>query len=349
MQKVLVVDFNGTSSVYTHYFSKGLESETVQVKILGKKKDDFLDVFNNLQPYIGFNSGVKLLDYLLNWIWLLFNYKKFDLIVIQWLQLLYYTSLEITLINYLQNKIRLIYVLHNLYPHNNQNERKKVRYNHLYKTLKNIAVHTNGTKKQILKINPNIHVYKINHGLFFEEFKSKNTRIIKNKCLIIGYLTKYKGVEDALEVVKRLKEQNTIINLEIVGLANPEYLKKLTRIIEDNHIENQVVILSKEVSTKYLINKINTAKMLWLPYKNISQSGVTYTSIGLGKVFVGYDVGNFKSDFGDTGVAKIVEKGNIDQFCDAVCNLLENIDDYEKNIKNFSSQNLWDKNKKVLK
>ena len=348
MQKVLVVDFNGTSSVYTHYFSKGLESEKVEVKILGKKKNNFLNVFDNLSEYLGFDTGLKLLDYILNWFWLLFNYKKFDLIIIQWLQLLHYTSLEISLLNYLQNKIKLIYILHNLYPHNNKDQRKKNRYERLYKTLKNIAVHTNIMKQKVLEINPNIQVFKINHGLFFEEFKTGNISTIENKCLIIGYLTKYKGIEDALEVVKRLKEKNTIINLEIIGLAKPEYLKKLIKIIEDNHIENQVVILSKEVSTKYLINKINTAKMLWLPYKNISQSGVTYTSIGLGKVFVGYDVGNFKSDFGDVGVAKIVEKGNIDQFCDSVCDFLENIEDYEKNIKNFSSQNLWDENKKVL-
>lgn len=348
MQKVLVVDFNGTSSVYTHYFSKGLESEKVEVKILGKKKYNFLNVFDNLSEYLGFNSGFKLLDYVLNWCWLLFNYKKFDIIIIQWLQLLHYTSLEIRLLDYLQNKIRIIYILHNLYPHNNNDQRKKNRYDRLYKTLKNIAVHTNIMKQKILEINPNIQVYKINHGLFFEEFKVKNISTIENKCIIIGYLTKYKGIEDALEVVKRLKEKNTIINLEIVGLAKPEYLKKLLKIIEDNNIKNQVAILSKEVSTKYLINKINSAKMLWLPYKNISQSGVTYTSIGLGKVFVGYDVGNFKSDFGDIGVAKIVEKGNINQFCDSVCSLLQNIEEYEENIKHFSSQNLWNENKKVL-
>lgn len=347
MQKVLIVDFNGTSAVYTHYFAKGLESEEVKVKILGKKKDDFLNVFDNLSKYIGFDSGIKFLDYVINWFWLLLNYKKFDFIIIQWLQLLNYSSIEIKFINYLQKKTKLLYVLHNLYPHNNNNNKKK-RYNNLYKTLKNIAVHTDIMNQKVLEINPNLKVQKINHGLFFEEFRTKNISTIENKCLIIGYVTKYKGIEDALEVVKRLKEKNIVINLEIIGLAKPTYLKKLKKIIEENDIKNQVVILSKEVTTEYLINKINTAKMLWLPYKNISQSGVTYTSVGLGKIFVGYDVGNFKSVFGDVGVAKIVEKENINQFCDCVCDLLQNIEEYEKNIKIFSSQNLWKENKKVL-
>ena len=37
MKKILVVDFNGTSSVYTHYLSKGLKDKEDELKILGKK------------------------------------------------------------------------------------------------------------------------------------------------------------------------------------------------------------------------------------------------------------------------------------------------------------------------
>ena len=101
MKKILVIDFNGTSALYTHYFSKGLVEGNDEVKILGKKKPSFLDVFEDLNEYLGFNFGFKFLDYVLNWFWLLFNYQKFDTIVIQWLQLLKYTSVEIKLLNYL--------------------------------------------------------------------------------------------------------------------------------------------------------------------------------------------------------------------------------------------------------
>ena len=102
MKRILVVDFNGTSSVYTHYFSNGLKDENTLVKILGKKKSAFLDVFNSKNEYIGYNTRFKFLNYILNWIWLLFNYKKFDIVVIQWLQLIKYLSAEVYLVKYLQ-------------------------------------------------------------------------------------------------------------------------------------------------------------------------------------------------------------------------------------------------------
>lgn len=347
MKKILVVDFNGTSSIYTHYLAKGLEGND-EVKILGKKKPEFLDVFNNLNEYLGFNFGFKLLDYILNWFWLLFNYKKFDVIVIQWFQLLKYTNLEIKLLNYLQTRIRLVYILHNLYPHNTKNSKIIKRYNHLYNTCKNIAVHTGSVKNKVLEINPKANVLDICHGFFFKEFRKKSIKINTHKCLMIGYISKYKGIEDALKVVKNLKKKGVIVSLEIIGLATPNYLNYLKNLIIELKIKNQVNILSKEVSTKFLINKINEANMLWLPYKKISQSGVTYTATGLGKPFVGYDTGNFKTFFGDKGVANIVEKNNIEAFSDGVIEVLKNNVFYKKNIQNLSSKSLWDLNKSII-
>ena len=346
MKKILVVDFNGTSSVYTHYLSKGLIDKNNEVKILGKKKPEFLDVFENLNEYLGFKTRFKLLNYILNWCWLLTNYKKFDVVIIQWLQLLKYTSIEIKLLNYLQTRVKLIYVLHNLYPHNVKNNKVIKRYKQLYRTSKNIAVHTSKVKRIITELSPEANVLKVEHGFFFKEFRQETPKIKKKKCLMIGYISKYKGIEDALKVVKLLKEKNVIISLEIIGLGTPKYLNDLTKIIHNLKINNQVNILSKEVSTKFLIDKINQSTMLWLPYKKINQSGVSYTSIGLEKPFVGYDVGNFKTFFGDKGVAKIVEKDNVEAFSEGVIEIIKNEELYKENIQKNYRQHL--KNLKIV-
>jgi glycosyltransferase involved in cell wall biosynthesis len=348
MKKILVVDFNGTSSVYTHYLSNGLKGEKDEVKILGKKKIEFLDVFENLNEYLGFTTRFKLLNYILNWCWLLFNYKKFDVVVIQWLQLLKYTSFEVALVNYLQSRVKVIYILHNIYPHNTKKNKTLKRYNQLYKTVKNIAVHTHKVKNIISELSPNANVLRVEHGLFFKEFRQKPSNINVKKCLMIGYISKYKGIEDALKVVKVLKEKRINITLDIIGFCESDYLNVLTEIINDFNIKDQVNILSKEVSTDFLINKINQSTMLWLPYRKINQSGVSYTSIGLNKPFVGYDVGNFKDSFGDKGVANIVEENNVEAFSQAVIEVMKNEIFYKKNIQNFSSQNLWNSNKVIL-
>jgi glycosyltransferase involved in cell wall biosynthesis len=348
MKKILVVDFNCTSALYTHYFAKGLVDGNNEVKILGKKKQVFLDVFEDLNEYIGFNFGFKLLDYILNWFWLFLNYQKYDTIIFQWLQLLRYTNIEIKLLNYLQSRVKLIYIVHNLYPHNTNNNKIKRRYKQLYRTTNNIAVHTNKTKKTISEISKNPNILRIEHGYFFKEFRQKAFKKMSNKCLMIGYISKYKGIEDALKVVKRLKETGVIISLHIIGLGTPEYLNVLAELIDDLKITNQVFILSKEVSTTFLIQQIKESRMLWLPYKMISQSGVAYTSTGLGKPFVGYDVGNFRDSFGDKGIAKIVKKDNIEDFSEAVIEVLHNDNYYTKNIENLFQHNLWNSNKTIF-
>lgn len=348
MRKILVVDFNGTSSVYTHYLSEGLKDKNDEVKILGKKKPEFLDVFENLNEYKGFKTRFKLLNYFLNWFWLLRNHKKFDVVVIQWLQLLKYTNIEIILLNYLQSRVKLIYILHNLYPHNTRNNKVLKRYNQLYKTAKNIAVHTDKVKGIISELSPMTNVLRIEHGFFFKEFRQISQEINAKKCLIIGYISKYKGIEDALKVLENLKEKGTIISLDIIGLGKPEYINTLLKIVNDLNIKDQVSILPREVSTKYLINKINQSKMLWLPYKKINQSGVSYTSIGLNKPFVGYNVGNLKDSFGDKGVANIVEKDNIEAFSEAVIEVMRNEMLYKENIQKLLLQNSWNINKIIL-
>lgn len=188
-------------------------------------------------------------------------------------------------------------------------------------------------------------ILRIEHGFFFKEFKEKEVKFNENKCLIIGNISKYKGIEDALSVVRILKEKKIKVFLDIIGLAKPDYLNKLVSIINDYEIKDQVMILSKVVSTEFLINKINQSSMLWLPYKKISQSGVSYTSVGLGKPFVGYDVGNFKDFFGTQGAANIVEKNNVEAFSEAVIEVMTNKELYSENIKKLSLKSLWDSNK----
>lgn len=347
MKKILVVDFNGTASVYTHYFAEGLKTNN-DVKILGKKKMFFLDFFKNLNVYLGFEIGIKFLDYALNWSWLIVNYKKFDVIVIQWLQLLKYTSIEVRLIKHLQKKVKLVYILHNLYPHNNTNIKVKKRYNKLYENCNNIAVHTNEMKSYLKKINSNINILKIQHGYFFNEFREEGISLNENKCLMIGQILRYKGVEDALKVVKILKDKNTNVQLDIIGLADHNYLIELYEIIDELKISDRVTIIPEVVSTELFIHEINKSTMLWLPYKKISQSGISYTAIGLGKPFVGYDVGNFKSFFGDKGLAHIVEKDNVENFSEAVLEVLKNKENYYKKINEHVTLNSWEANKIIL-
>jgi len=347
MKKTLVVDLNGTSSIYTHYLANGLENHDREVFILGKFKPDFLDVFNITRKYLGLKTGFKLLDYILNWFWLIVNCKNYDTIVIQWLQLLKYTSLEVYLVNFIQKKTDLVYILHNVYPHNNESETIKKRYNLLYKKINKIAVQTSKIKSQLLKITPNKKVIEIEHGLFFKEFRNEKNLDYGNNCLMIGYISRYKGIEDAIQAIRILKNRNFDIELKIIGYGEPEYVKSLNLLIEKNNLQENISIIAKEVSTKFIIDSVKKSSVLLLPYKNISQSGVAYTAIGLAIPFVAYNVGNFKESFGKEKVAEIVSDGNIEEFSNAIEKVLINNIEYKKTIRSKFVTDNWEKNNKI--
>lgn len=348
-KKILVVDFNGTSSIYTHYLSNGLKDVDIDVYILGKIKHEFLDVFKELNRYIGFKTGIKLLDYILNWFWLLLNYKKFDGIIIQWLQLLRYCSFEIDLVTFLQNRIPIVYIVHNVYPHNTKNHHIKKRYDLLYTKVKNIAVQTTEVFEIIRKINFKSNLINIQHGLFFKEFRINTNKLNTGKCLLVGYISKYKGVEDAIEIAKILKEKQIDFSLEVIGHGDSDYIKILNDRILSYNLLDRVKIHPKEVSTKYLIDKINDASMLWLPYKEISQSGVAYTSIGLGVPMVAYDVGNFREAFGNGLVSELAKKNDWIKFSESVEKVLIENNFYKKNIEEMFYSDLWETNKILTK
>lgn len=347
-KRILIVDFNGTSSIYTHYFANGLKSETNQVKILGKRKSEFLEVFNDNSKYLGFNLKFKLLNYFLNWFWLFYHKNKFDVIIIQWLQLIKYSTIEVYLTKKLQSKSKVIYIAHNVYPHRVTSARVIKNYNLLYNSVKNIGFHTSEVKNKILTISASPNFLKISHGLFFRNMNKGEFSKKGNFCLMVGYVAKYKGVEDAIKIVKILKDLKQDIRLEIVGLGDPKYIYKLNRLIQQKQLQHEIRITSKEVSTGFLIKKIQQSKMLWLPYQNISQSGVTYTSIGLKKTFVAYDVGNFKEEFGNKGMAKIVKFRDLNSFALGVIevqlNEMKYLNKIEENYHRFN----WELNKSIL-
>ncbi len=348
MEKILVVDFNGTSPVYTHYFSEGLITPDRKVEVLGVKKSKFLDVFSDHMVYRGIKCKFKSLGYIVNWLWLLMNSNKYDVIIIQWLQLIRYSRFEVYLIQFLQSRNNLFYVAHNLYPHRHSSEKVRRNFDHLYRVTNKIAVHTTQLQNKILDITGPRKIYRAYHGLFFHDSKLDSNLFKKNSCIMIGYIAKYKGIEDAIEVVKLLREQGYIIDLQIIGAGPKSYINDLKKKITSYNLDHQIKIIGAEISSTKLVSIIQKVSMVWLPYKKISQSGVSYSSIGLKKPFVAYDVGNFKSEFGVLGVAEIAEPGDISDFSDRVKKVMNNSSFYKENIVKAYENFSWKRNESLL-
>ena len=319
MKRVLIVDFNGTAPTYNYYFAKGLLDEGLDVTVLGKENETFMAIHEEKIKHVGIFSGIKILDYVLNWIKLFSIAKKYDVVHFQWLPMLKFTSIELFLLQRLKRiNNNIFYTVHNFFPHNSISEKVNRRYIELYKCIDNLVVHADATTVKIKEQVEDKETIKIEHGYFYAEFRYNTKKSKEYDLAMLGNILPYKGVEDAIEAIALMPEHK--VKLLIAGKCTPEYEASLRKLIADKAFENQ-----------------------------IEQSGVLYTSLGLKVPIVGYKSGGISETIINDRNGYLVEKNNIVALSKAIEIGLENSKKWSNYIVEYNAHDLWRKNAKILK
>jgi glycosyltransferase involved in cell wall biosynthesis len=319
----------------------------IDVKILGFKNISDLKIHSNQLVYIGFATKSKIINYILNWFYLIHYAKTYDAIHIQWLPMLKFYSLELLglfLLKKRNNKI--FYTAHNIYPHDEKRNKVKKRFNKLYKQLDYIVVHTDETIKPLSLIGCN-NIIRIYHGMFFDGFNN-NLDSKSNKMVMLGRICNYKGIEDAIKSLKKLNLMGYDFQLHIEGTSSDEYFEKLEKIIKEETLEENIVLKKGDLDVKKLIDLYSESFVTLMPYKKIEQSGVVFTSLGLNIPVVAYNVGGLKEVIIDKNNGRLVEKGNIDYFVDSIIWTYKNQNKLKKTLKKYKCHNLWDRTAQIL-
>lgn len=343
-REILVVDFNGTSPSYTYYFSLAFKKNGQDIRILGYENKEDLRIHKDKLKYIGAKSQIKFLDYILNWIYLIWIAKKFNVIHIQWLSLINYTRFELLLIKILKGRnSKIFYTVHNLYPHHCDSDRIKNFYHKIYRLIDNLVVHSMSTKNKLLKITGPKNIITIQHGLFYKSFRKKKKQ--KEPLMImIGMIFNYKGVNDAIDAAKILKDEGFSFKFIIEGAGDKNYISELQKKIQHLKLSEYIFLNEGYVDIARLIELYNAASVVLMPYKKIEQSGVAFTSIGLGVPIVGYNITGLKSVIQDKKTGRLVEKNNIILFSESIKWVLKNEDLLNHNV----NENLWSDSAHIL-
>ncbi|MFY9493279.1 MAG: glycosyltransferase family 4 protein [Minisyncoccia bacterium] len=148
-----------------------------------------------------------------------------------------------------------------------------------YKKADKVVAISNNTKKEILKIIPNLKIEVINHGVDFEKFSSfaptssktsegrgkvtegKQITDLKPYILSVGTLKKRKGYEYSIETFARISKQFPELKYVIVG-KGPEK-DNLKYQMSNLKIENKVVFFDK-VEEDFLIALYHAAELFIL-------------------------------------------------------------------------------------
>ncbi len=152
-----------------------------------------------------------------------------------------------------------------------------------YKRADKITAISNNTKKEILKVVPNLKIEVINHGVDFDKFQNIQSKDIeeisklKPYILSVGTLKKRKGLENSLKAFVRVSGEFDNVRYVIVG-KGPDR-EKLNIIANSYNVLDKVVFLNKVDEDTLIGLYKNTELFILLPQdsnKDIEGFGLVF-------------------------------------------------------------------------
>lgn len=158
---------------------------------------------------------------------------------------------------------------------------KKGMIKKAYKKSDKLVAVSSNTKKEILKVIPNLKIDVINHGVEAEKFQNNNSNShlkYKPYILSVGTLKKRKGYEYSVRAFAQIADKYPDLKYLIVG-SGPEK-ELIESLVISNNLEGRVIILDK-ISEEELASLYHGAELFILLSQNDN-----YDIEGFGLVFL---------------------------------------------------------------
>lgn len=169
-------------------------------------------------------------------------------------------------------------------------------YEHLDKTVctayvKNMIVHSNNARESLYRLGHTGGIHVIPHGCVVYESTEPLWNIFQNPYTIIqfGFGFEYKGVDVAVEAIRKLKENDPKFKdifycymcSESVHTRSLQerYYQQIREQVVQAGLEENVVVLRGYLAEQHLCNFMRTAKLAIFPYKN-NPNNVVYGASG---------------------------------------------------------------------
>ncbi len=210
--------------------------------------------------------------------------------------------------------IQVIYICHNVFPHERFPLDKQLTRMALKRGNKYI-LHAQGEVKELLSIRPDADYRVTVHPTYSAfNFENMDIRTARNKLgipeneqmmLFFGFVREYKGLRHLINAEAILKDrynkstQTLIPKLYIVGDFDgnkDEYLE----LINKKGIADRVTVIDGYVPDKEVEKYFSAADLVVLPYESATQSGIVQIAYGFRKPVIVTNVG---------GLPEVVDNG----------------------------------------
>lgn len=196
-----------------------------------------------------------------------------------------------------RKKVKLIWTIHNKYAHENQHRKREVLIRKLLgKQADNVILHSDEALLEINKlynVNFNNKASVIFHGNYQGCYPqpSANKHLLKEQfhiahgeriLLFFGALKPYKGIETLISAVQKAKAEG----LKLIICGEPHsaaYQEELVRLIDANP---QIITLFRFLEDQEMIDFINLADVVVLPFSDTLTSGSVILAMTQGKALI---------------------------------------------------------------
>lgn len=301
------------------------------------------------------NSFLKGLSYVWSYICIIsiLLVKRPKVIHIQWIRS---PKLDYYILGCIQKLgIKVVYTVHNVIPHNNNNIKIKRSYRKYYIRVNQIIVHSEATRKELI-LDFNIDPCKINvvrHGIlhidvdkekvFKEEEEILKTIDLKDKIVFscLGQQSTYKGSDIIIDAWRTNKNLNSNPNLVLILAGNFKNVNPDTLATYEN-----VYIEKGYISDERYMAYLNLSSATLLPYRQISQSGALLTALSAEVPVVVSDIGGLGDPLRVASIGWNIGQPNANNFSSTLINIISKPDElaakksnkkeWEKFFKMFS-------------
>ncbi len=292
-----------------------------------------------------------------NWLKVAKYIKKIcpDLLILQWMHP-YFAPCYYMLAK-LVKKIKILYICHNVFPHERFPADKWLTAIAL-KQADFYITHSNSDAEDLKSIirNPKMAItVHPAYNFFRRENMSKQKARERLKLsetdkvvLFFGLVREYKGLKHLLNAMAILKEKLQI-KLLIAGdfAGNREVYDGL---IKKNAIEENVIITDQHIPISEVEKFFAACDLVVLPYESATQSGVIQVAYSFEKPVLATRVGGLPDVVFDGETGYVVEPQNAGKIAEAVIDFYENnrSDEFVKGIEREKYRYSWERMEKEI-
>lgn len=288
-----------------------------------------------------------------NWIKTAYRIKKAnpDLIIFQWWHP-YFAPCYWTITKLLK-RIKVLFICHNVYPH----ERFPMDHFLTNNVLKNgnyFIVQSNLDAKDLTNAvsNPDFKqtVHPTYNAFKFLDIPSEEARKIlkidKNKKVILffGFVRQYKGLKHLINALPLIVDHGIDLEVLIVGDFGDDK-QEYINLITSNQVEGNIRIYDGYIPDKEVEKFFSATNVVVLPYESATQSGIVQIAYAFNKPVIVSDVGGLPDVVVDGKTGYIVQNKNPKKLAGAIIKYFDENKELEfsKNVSKEADKYSWDR------